>query len=399
MTRLVPNSTIGIIGGGQLARMMAQEGRRMGYRVLVLDPDPECAAGQVADGAVTAKLDDVDAARRWAEQCDVLTLDTEHVPAAVLSELEEIRPVRPSSEVLATIQDRREQRQFLSGLPVPQPRHAFVDDAAALKSAADQVGFPSVLKTRRFGYDGRGQIHARNLEELRQGWAQLGEAPAVLEAFVDYRMEISVLLARGLDGKTSFFPVAENVHRDGILHTTRVPARVDETEAAVARQLAARIAEGLAYVGVLAIEFFLTRDGGLLVNEVAPRPHNSGHFTFGACATSQFEQHLRAISGMPLGDPSLLRPCVMLNLMGDLWDAGEPDWTTVFAHPSASLHLYGKSQARPGRKMAHVLFTDRKPGSAARDAESVFEDLWRASRSPNPQQEPRSIPQTMGGEA
>lgn len=399
MTRLVPSSTIGIIGGGQLARMMAQEGRRMGYRVRILDPDPECAAGQVADGAVTARLDDIDAACRLAEQCDILTLDTEHVPAPVLSALEQMRPVRPGAEVLATIQDRREQRRFLSGLSVPQPRHAFIEDAAALKSKAEQVGFPSVLKTRRFGYDGRGQVHVRILHELEQGWARLGEAPAVLEAFVDYRMEVSVLLARGLDGELAFFPVAENVHRTGILHTTRVPARLNETVAALARSLAARIANGLAYVGVLAIEFFVTPHGRLLVNEVAPRPHNSGHFTLGGCTISQFEQHLRAISGMPLGDPSLLRPCVMLNLMGDLWNAGEPDWTTVFAHPSASLHLYGKREARPGRKMAHVLFTDREPGSAARDAESVFEDLSRASRSPASLHEPRNVPQPMGDEA
>lgn len=358
MTKVFPGGTIGILGGGQLARMLSLEARRMGYRVAVLDPTSGGPAAQVADLQVTGAFDDADAAQELAQHSDVITLDTEHIPATLLDRLEATKPVRPSARILRIIQDRLEQRRFLQARGAPQPRHAPVDDPDSLRAAAAAVGFPAVLKTRRSGYDGKGQARVASAGELTGAWERIGRAPAVLESFVDFEREVSVLLARDLEGNVCFYPVTENEHRRHILHTSRAPARISAELASEAQALGGGIAASLGHVGVMAVELFVTRGGELLVNEIAPRTHNSGHYTFGACATSQFEQHVRAICGLPLADPSLFRPAVMLNLLGDLWSEGPPDWRCVLAEPTAHLHVYGKERAWPGRKMGHLLIVD-----------------------------------------
>ncbi len=377
MTRVFPGGTIGVLGGGQLGRMLAFEARRMGYRVAVLDPEPESPAAQVADVHVRGAFDDLEAAEQLARCSDVITLDTEHVPFALLERLEALKPVRPSPRVLRIIQDRLEQRRFLDGQRAPQARYAPVWDRESLHAAADAVGLPAVLKTRRAGYDGKGQARLTRSDRLVDAWQAVGQAPAILESFVDFEREISVLLARDVDGNVRFHPIAENVHRHHVLRTSRVPARVSEALASEAQALGARLASALDHVGMMAIELFVTREGRLLVNELAPRTHNSGHYSFGACATSQFEQHLRAVCGLPLGDTSLLRPAVMLNLLGDLWSAGPPSFGSVLAHPTAHLHLYGKRRASPGRKMGHVLILDDDVERASALAETIAADLER----------------------
>lgn len=382
MTRVFPGGTIGILGGGQLGRMLALEARRMGYRIAVLDPDPDGPAAQVADIHVTARLDDAEAAETLVRQSDVVTLETEHVPYAILERLEEIKPVRPSARVLRIIQDRLEQRRFLEAHGAPQVRYAPVSDTESLRTAADAAGFPSILKTRRSGYDGKGQARAADADELAEAWKTVGEAPAILESFVDFDKEISVLLARDLDGNVRFHPIAENVHRHHVLRTSRVPARIPADLAARAQALGARVASALGHVGMMAIELFVTREGSLLVNELAPRTHNSGHYSFGACTTSQFEQHVRAVCGLSLGDSSLLCPAVMLNLLGDLWRDGPPSWDTVCAHPTARLHLYGKRRAAPGRKMGHILILDKDVDNAAQIADAIGAQLEKSCATP-----------------
>lgn len=377
MNVIWPGGTVGIIGGGQLARMMILEARRMGYRTAVLDPDPEGPAAQVADRCISGSFDDLEAAERLASQSDVLTLDTEHVPADLLEQLEAATTVRPSFRVLRIVQDRAEQRRFLEAQGAPQPRHAVVSDLESLHAAGRQVGFPSILKTRRWGYDGKGQARVGHAGALEDAWGAIGRAPAVLEAFVDFEKEISVLLARGVDGDMRFYPVAENEHRAHILHTSCAPARIPAQLRARAAELGAEIASAAEHVGMMAVELFVTRDGELLVNEIAPRTHNSGHYTFGACATSQFEQHVRAVCGLPLGDPVLLRPAVMLNLLGDLWRDGAPDWSPVLSHPNVRLHLYGKARASAGRKMGHLLLLDEDVALSERTLRCIEARLAR----------------------
>lgn len=382
MKILYPGATIGVFGGGQLARMLALEARRMGYRIVVLDPDSACPAAQVADGHVLGSMDDVDAAETLARQCDVVTLDNEHVPVEVLERAARFTPVRPSAAVLGVVQDRLEQRRFLERHDTAQVRYAAVDDLQSLHAAAATIGLPGVLKTRRFGYDGKGQVRIERAAEIPSAWDALGHAPAVLEAFADFDKEISVLLSRSLQGTIAFHPVAENLHRNHILWTSRVPARISAQIDADAKQIGRQIAEAFDYVGMLAIELFLMRDGSLLVNEIAPRTHNSGHFSLGACATSQFEQHVRAICGLALGDPSLLRPAVMLNILGDLWRNGPPSFSAVLSQPAAHLHLYGKKEAYPGRKMGHVVVSDNDAERAYELAVSLAAELDRDASDP-----------------
>jgi 5-(carboxyamino)imidazole ribonucleotide synthase len=350
---LLPGATIGVLGGGQLGRMLAMEARRMGYRVLALDADPDACAAPFAE-LITARLDDAKAALELAAHCDVLTIETEHVPAAVLAQIETVREVHPNSALLATVQDRMRQRQFLTRHGLPQTAWAQVDDLPGLERALLHVGRPAVLKTRTEGYDGKGQVRIRVGDDPAAAWAALGAQPAVLEAWVSFEREISVVLARGHSGDVAVYPVAENEHRHHVLHITRAPARIPLAVAHRARELGVAVAEALGHVGVMAVEMFLLANGGLLVNEIAPRTHNSGHYTFGGCVTSQFEQHLRAICGLPLGDVTLPKPALMLNLLGDLWADGNPPLAPILAHPGARLHLYGKAP-RPGRKVGHVL--------------------------------------------
>ncbi|MDB4958155.1 MAG: phosphoribosylaminoimidazole carboxylase, ATPase subunit [Myxococcales bacterium] len=375
MKTLWPGATIGVLGGGQLGRMMALAARRMGYRIIVLDPSPRCPTAQVSDGVVVGALDDRDAARHLARQVDVITLDTEHVPADVLDELDKIAPVRPGPTVLRTIQDRQVQKQFLDGLGLPQAMWAPSSDRIQLADALAKVGRPAILKVRRAGYDGKGQVRIEadgdpfsQLEKLR------GE-PAVAEELVPFKREISVILARGLAGDLQIYPIAENVHRRHILHTTRAPAPMTTEGKRSAEEIAVTVAEALGHVGVIAVEMFELPSGKLLVNEIAPRTHNSGHYTYGACVTSQFEQHVRAICGLPLGDPRLMTGAVMVNLIGDLWRSGPPTWQPVLARPEARLHLYGKDAPAPGRKMGHVLLLDDDTDRALATADQLIADL------------------------
>lgn len=407
MTRaLLPGATIGVLGGGQLGRMMAVAARQMGYRLIVLDPSPRCPTAQVADGVVVGALDDVEAARHLAHQVDVITLDTEHVPADVLDALEPIAPVRPGASVLRTIQDRMVQKQFLDRIGLPQAKWAPVDDAGMLRPALARVGLPAILKVRRAGYDGKGQVRIDIAERSEtaggegpaglaggaaggapRGIAGDAEAlfgklrgePAVAEEVVGFSREISVVLARGLDGQIRIYPIAENVHRRHILHTTRAPAPMPEPRRRRAEEMAVAVAEALGHVGVMAVEMFELPDGSLLVNEIAPRTHNSGHYTYGACATSQFEQHVRAVCGVPLGDPRALTGAVMVNLIGDLWAGGAPAWHEILVHPGARLHLYGKDGPAPGRKMGHVVLLEDDTDRGLATAEALIATL--AARS------------------
>ena len=359
MNAFWPGSTVGVIGGGQLARMFTFEARRMGYRVAVLSASPDDPAVQVADRGLVADESDPEALETLIRESDVITFDYEHVSAAALDRLETHRAVHPSAAVLRLLQDRLLQRRFLHAAGVPQVPHAMVDDFGGLLAAAAQVGVPCVLKTRRSGYDGRGQVVVTSWDSLPHAWRQLGERPSVLEAFVPFERELSIVAARDPSGAIAFYPVVENIHVGHVLRATRAPARVDDRLTAAARSIATTVAMALEYVGVFAVEFFLTRDRHLLVNEVAPRTHNSGHYTYGACVTSQFEQHLRAICGLPLGDTALMRPAVMLNLLGgEHGGAGNAAWSRILADPRARLHLYGKREDRPGRKMGHVLVVD-----------------------------------------
>lgn len=355
MTPLLPGGMLGILGGGQLGRMLALEARRMGYQLCILDPTPGCPASQVADVHLCAPLDDPQALGQLTAMADVITYETEHIPSAALHVCSTAATLRPSADLLNVVQNRLTQRRFLTAHGVPQTPYAAVDDRRSLETAAQDIGLPALLKSRFGGYDGKGQVRLNAMRDLPAAWAAMDHVPAVLEAYVPFGTEISVILARSLAGEVRFYPVAENVHRHNILHTTCVPALVPPEVCQRAKALARTIAAALDYCGVMAVEMFLLHDRTLLVNEIAPRVHNSGHYTFGACLTSQFEQHLRAICGLPLGDTTLLQPAVMLNLLGDLWQSGSPPWQAVLAHPNAQLHLYGKAEARPGRKMGHVL--------------------------------------------
>ena len=326
----------------------------MGYRVAIMDPDPACPARTWCDHFVQGPFDDAAAAAKVAAVSDVVTVETEHISWKGLAAAAELVPVRPDPSVLRQVQDRLEQKRFLEGHGFPQPAFAEVVDEASLHAAVAKDGAPAVLKSRHGGYDGKGQARIQAPGDASAAWAAIGRAPAILESFVPFEREVSAIIVRGADGEVRAYPVAENVHQRGILHTTCAPARVPEAVARGAVELATGIAQALGHVGVIAVEMFLLPDGSLQVNEIAPRVHNSGHFTLGACVTSQFEQHLRAVMGLPLGDPRQHTPAAMLNLLGDRWQGGTPDWTPVLAEPGAHLHLYGKARASPGRKMAHV---------------------------------------------
>ncbi len=374
--RLSPGARLGILGGGQLGRMMAMAARSMGYRVIVLDPNPRCPTAQVCDGVVVGALDDLEAMERLAAQVDVITLDTEHVPAEALERAESLVPVRPGSAVLRVIQDRKTQKEFLDGLGLPQAKWAPATTPEELAAALAHVGRPAILKVRRSGYDGKGQVRINEGADEQAALASLRGADAVLEEVVPFRREISIILGRAVDGQIAIYPLAENDHRKHVLHTTRAPAPVTGDTRERAEAIGVQIATTLGHVGVMAVEMFELADGRLLVNEIAPRTHNSGHYTYGACMTSQIEQHVRAVMGQPLGDPRALCGAVMLNLIGDLWARGRtPRWDEVLAMPEARLHLYGKDAAGPGRKMGHVLFLDDDTDRALARAQQLTQLL------------------------
>lgn len=349
---LLPGATLGVLGGGQLGRMFALAARVMGYRVVVLDPDPASPAGQVADVHLKASYTDTNALMRMGELCQAVTTEFENVPARSLEVLARRTRVAPAPHIVQLAQDRLHEKVCAGEYGCETAPYANVEDAGDLVHAWTQLSGPGLLKTRRLGYDGKGQMRIDDLDTLVEAYAALGHVPCLLEGLLPIEREFSVILARNAQGEIAFFPLAENLHRRGILDMSIVPARLPEAVAEQGRQMARRIAEGLDYVGVLAVEFFLLEDGRVVFNEMAPRPHNSGHYTLDACVTDQFEQQVRSLCGLPLGDTRLLTPVVMVNLLGDIWAQG-PRWEALLKHPNVKLHLYGKAEARPGRKMGH----------------------------------------------
>jgi len=350
---VLPGQTVGIVGGGQLGRMFALAARRMGYRVHAFDPTQDAPAGQVADVEISAAYDDLDAARRFASNVDVVTFEFENVPAETLKAIEGLKPVHPSPEVLHTCRHRLREKDFLSGNGFPVAPYRPVKSSDELRRAIAALGLPAILKTADFGYDGKGQVRIDRAENLDAIWATMNRPVAVLEGFVPFDKEASVIVARGQDGVTTTFGPVENAHARHILDVTTAPADLSPRVTRDAIEIGQAIAKALDVVGLIAVELFIVGEK-VIVNELAPRPHNSGHYSFDACLTNQFEQQLRAVCGLPLGDIRLLQPAAMANLLGDLWDAGEPNWTAALAFPDVKLHLYGKHEARPGRKMGHL---------------------------------------------
>ena len=350
---ILPGATLGVLGGGQLARMFALRARVMGYRVVVLEPSPRSPAGSVADHQIEAAYDDPEALRDLAEQCAAVTTEFENVPAAALRELAGRVPVSPGADAVEIAQDRIAEKQHLHRAGFATAAFMPVRSAAEADAAFRSIGRTGILKTSRLGYDGKGQAVVESADECAAAFESFGGAECVLEERLDLELELSVVLARGADGALAAFPAGENRHVAGILETTVVPARAPARLIAEAAKVAAGVAESLGYVGVMGVELFVSR-GAILVNEIAPRPHNSGHYTIDACATDQFEQQVRAMCGLPLADPRLLTPVAMINLLGNLWEAGPPRWDRALAMPGVRLHLYGKSEPRPGRKMGHL---------------------------------------------
>lgn len=351
---ILPGAMLGVLGGGQLGRMLCVAARTMGYRIAVLDPDPKGPAANFADVHVCAPYDDEAALSRMARICAAVTTEFENVPAQSLDFLAQYCPVRPGAAAVAVCQDRIREKCFLRDNGIPTAPFVPVRSCTDLEAGVRALPLPALLKTARSGYDGKGQRWIYDVAQAAEVCGELGEREAVLETRVAFARELSLVIARGIDGQCAFYPLAENHHRTGILDVSIVPASVSTAVAQQAAAVAQTIAQRLDYCGVLAVEFFLLQDDTLLVNEIAPRPHNSGHYTIDACVTSQFEQHVRAICGLAPGDPRQHSPAVMVNLLGDAWSAGEPAWSDILGLPAVKLHLYGKAEARTGRKMGHI---------------------------------------------
>jgi len=373
----LPGATIGMLGGGQLGRMSILAGRAMGYRFQVYDPSPGGAAAMVADGEINAPYDDIAALKEFASRCDVVTLEFENVPRQAVDVITSAGvPVRPSGKMLHICQNRRREKEFLRDNQIPCADFRVVSNADELGQAVKELGLPCVLKTADFGYDGKGQAKiTADANDYEAIWKTLDAPMGVVEAFVDFTTECSVIVARSPSGETTLFPTVENIHRKHILHLSIAPARLSPATLSEAGALAVEVARKIDVVGLLAVELFVKIDGSVLVNELAPRPHNSGHLTIDACQTSQFEQHIRAVCGLPLGEVKPLRPAAMLNLLGDLWQDGEPDWVSVLQDADAKLHLYDKGEPRPGRKMGHVTIQKYEVAGALNAAKELFDAL------------------------
>lgn len=381
---ILPGATIGILGGGQLGRMFVTAAQNLGYSVIALEPDEHSPAGLIANQHIVAAYNDQQALEQLAVLCDVVTTEFENIPADVLRTLSTSCAVHPSAEAVENAQDRNVEKAFILScglLPVP---YGSITTYSEIAPAIEKIEFPAIMKTARFGYDGKGQIRVNSLDEVKQAFHDFNQQHCVLEQMVDLKCEISVVLARNSDGDSQSFPVAENVHINGILHQSSVPAKVDANLSNAARVAAKRIADKMDYIGILAVEFFVTQDDDLLVNEIAPRTHNSGHYTMDACVTSQFEQQVRAICGLPFGNTDLLSPVVMTNMLGDLWKEtaeGKRDrlaWQAILASNKSKLHLYGKRQARIGRKMGHFNTLADSVEDAKVEADHVFASLEEA---------------------
>lgn len=379
---ILPGATLGILGGGQLGRLFVVAARTMGYAVVVLDPDRDSPAAQLADRHIQASYTDNYALEHLARTCAAITTEFENVPASSLEYLAGVRRVRPSGPALAITQDRIREKNFLQSNGFDTAPFVVLEQRQALREALQQVATPALMKLSRAGYDGKGQRWVHNLGEAQIAFDELGGKPCVLEACIAIQTEISVVIARDVEGRVVAYPPSENRHRAGILDVSIVPARISPEIGARATQITLRIAELLEYCGVMAVEFFISQDGNLLINEIAPRPHNSGHYTLDACRTSQFEQQVRALCGLPLADATLLGPAVMVNVLGDLWHAGQaPPWDQVLRHACAKLHLYGKCEARPGRKMGHYTVLGASVEEALTLALAIQDALTRGGGS------------------
>ncbi|BCS35911.1 N5-carboxyaminoimidazole ribonucleotide synthase [Luteitalea sp. TBR-22] len=362
---ILPGATIGVLGSGQLGRMFAIAARRLGYRVHTYSPDQDSPTGQVADHEVTASYDDLQAVAAFARDVSAVTFEFENVPSRTVEALGTGTIVRPSGQVLHTTQHRVREKQFLSGAGIPVAPFAVVQQSVDLHAGVERIGVPAIIKTASFGYDGKGQVRIPSADQAASAWARLGWQPAVLEGVVDFACEVSVVVARDATGAMVDYGAIENAHRDHILDVSVWPARVPEATAARAVSVARAACEALDVVGVLCVEMFVTRDGEVIVNELAPRPHNSGHLTIDAHVTCQFEQQVRTVCGLPLGSTAGHAPAAaMANLLGHEWAHGEPAWASALAMPNVKLHLYGKSEARPGRKMGHLTATAATPDEA-----------------------------------
>ena len=366
MEPILPGSTIGVLGSGQLGRMFAMAARRMGYRVHTLSPDDDSPTGQVADREITAEYDDIDAVAAFARAVDVVTFEFENVPYVAAETAALYAPVRPNGHALHIMQQRAREKGFLADHGFPVTPFVWVQSREELPAAVEQVGLPAVIKTAAFGYDGKGQRKVGSLDEAEIAWDDLGRPEAVVERFIDFHREVSVIGARGVAGWTATYDLIENTHTDHILDTSIYPSDAGERLERRAREIVIELMHALDLVGVVCVEFFVTQDGTLLINEVAPRPHNSGHLTIDACVTSQFEQQLRAICGLPPGSVERLRAAAMANILGSLWRHGEPDWAAACLVPGVRLHLYGKSVPRLGRKMGHLTALAPTPQDALR---------------------------------
>ena len=371
---ILPGATLGLLGGGQLGRMFTAAARTLGYRVTVLDPDPFSPAAEFATDHLVAPYTDPASLERLARECAAVTTEFENAPASALEQLAAHLVVRPAGATVAIAQDRRREKAFFASGDLPVGAFAAVESEADIDGALASVKLPALLKTARLGYDGKGQARVDSKADALRILREWKGVPCVLEQLLDLELEVSVVLARGGDGRVATFPVAENRHSRGILDVTIAPARIPPALAREAIRLASIVAQSLDYVGVLAVEMFVV-GGKLLLNEIAPRPHNSGHYTIDACRTSQFEQQVRVLCGLPLGDASQHTPAVMVNLLGDIWRDGEPRWEAVLAHPAAHLHLYGKREARPGRKMGHVTVCEPQLDDALQVAMRIRADL------------------------
>jgi 5-(carboxyamino)imidazole ribonucleotide synthase len=376
---ILPDSTIGMLGGGQLGRMFISAAHNLGYRVVVLEPDPDSPAGLIADEHLVAAYDDADAIAQLVQRCDVITTEFENIPAQVLDTLAASCPVHPRASALEKAQDRNVEKAFIRSCGLLPAPYGTITTYSEIAPAVAKIDFPAIMKTARFGYDGKGQCRVNSLEEVQQAYNQFDRQHCVLEQMIDLKCEISVVLARNEAGQSQCFPVAENIHIDGILHQSIVPARVDENILQSAQVAARRIADKLNYIGVLAVEFFISQQDDLLVNEIAPRTHNSGHYSLDACITSQFEQQVRAICGLPFADTRLLRPVVMTNLLGDLWDISGNipvlNSLPLLNSPQSKVHLYAKRVPRTGRKMGHFNTLATTTVLAQEEADRIFNEM------------------------
>ncbi|EEF80058.1 5-(carboxyamino)imidazole ribonucleotide synthase [Methylophaga thiooxydans] len=374
-TQILPGATLGMLGGGQLGRMFTTAAQTMGYKVVVLDPDPQSPAGIVADSHICAPYDDETALSEMAQLCAAITTEFENIPAQTLAFLESKTTVHPSSKALAATQNRNVEKQFIASQGIATAPFLPIQRREDIAEAETAIQFPAILKVATFGYDGKGQVPCNNLDDVYQAFDALDKKECVLEQRINLAREVSVVLARSETGSITNFPVAENVHVNGILHTTTVPSGISSDLSQKAIQMANKIAKGLGYVGTMAVEFFVSEEGAIIANEIAPRPHNSGHYTLDACHTSQFEQQVRMLCGLPSGDCDLESPVVMVNILGDVWRNSEPHWDKLLAAPNIKLHLYGKQAARVGRKMGHFNVLSADTETAMQQAEQTFTAL------------------------